>query len=128
MAVERTIPAPAPTDLPSFTIRVDGADISREIHVASVTVTQMAGKIAAARIIVLDGDPATEDFPVSSGETFVPGGQIEILAGYHSLEEPIFTGIVVHGPQGRHGQHSREWVDPGTATLYAPDGPTAIAV
>jgi hypothetical protein len=35
-----------------------------------------------------------EDFEVSSGDLFIPGNELEIKAGYHSVESTIFKGII----------------------------------
>lgn len=98
MTEERVIPTPAPSDLPTLTIKTDGKEISGKYHLASVTVTKEVNKIPAAQIILLDGDIAKEDFEGSNSEDFIPGKEIEILAGYHSEESTIFKGIIIsHG-------------------------------
>lgn len=95
MAEDQQIPTPQPADRPSFKVIVDGQQISGEYQVQAVIVSREFNRIAFAEIVVLDGDAAGEDFKVSGGEDFVPGKEIEILAGYHSDEESIFKGIVV---------------------------------
>lgn len=98
MPTERTIPAPDTTDLPTFTILLEGEEISGEYQVALVAVTKGVNQVGAAKVVVFDGDPSKEDFPISNGGDFVPGKEIEIKAGYHSTEESIFKGIVIkHG-------------------------------
>jgi len=98
MSDARAIPTPAPADRPTFKILVEGQAISGEYQVQSVTVYRSYNQIAAADLLFLDGDPATEAFRVSDAAEFVPGAAIEILAGYHGDEESIFKGIVI-----RHG-------------------------
>jgi Rhs element Vgr protein len=99
---ERIIPAPASTDLPTYRILIDGQEISSEHHLVSLTVTKAVNKIPAAQIVLLDGDSAQEDFPLSSSDKFVPGKAIEILTGYHAKEGTIFKGVVTgHGIKTR---------------------------
>ena len=98
MAEERKIPTPQPADRPSFKVNVDGQQISGEYQVQAVIVAREFNRVASADVVILDGDAAGEDFKVSGGDDFVPGKEIEILAGYHGDEESIFKGIVI-----RHG-------------------------
>jgi Rhs element Vgr protein len=44
--------------------------------------------------VISDGDVSDGDFPVSSGDLFVPGNEAEIKAGYHNREDTIFSGII----------------------------------
>ena len=54
-----------------------------------------ANKISRARLIYQDGAAASSDFTLSNSDSFVPGNEVEILAGAAGEEEAIFTGIVV---------------------------------
>ncbi len=92
---ERVIPAPATTDLPTIKIKSNGSEISSEYHIVSINVTKAVNRISAARIIILDGNAAKEDFQASNTDLFVPGKEIEIFAGYHSDDELIFKGIIL---------------------------------
>jgi Rhs element Vgr protein len=98
MTDDRQIPTARPTDLPTFTILSDGSEINAEYQVQAIVVDRSYNRVASADIVILDGDPAQEDFKVSDSEDFVPGRSIEIQAGYHGDNEVIFKGIVV-----RHG-------------------------
>lgn len=91
---ERVISTPAPSDLATFRILVDGQEISSEYHVATIAVTKAVNRIPAARIVLLDGDTAKEDFEITGSDDLVPGKKIEVLAGYHSEETTVFKGIV----------------------------------
>lgn len=98
MPEDQRIPAPAPTDRPSFTVKVDGNAVSSEYQIQSVLVSRSYNKVASAEVFILDGDVAKQDFKVSNATDFVPGNMLEILAGYHNNEEVIFKGIIL-----RHG-------------------------
>ena len=100
MSDDRTIPTPAPSDLPSFTVTSGGQAVPGTVRVESVAVHRRFNKVAEAVVVVLDGDVAAEDWPVSNEPTFAPGAEIEVHAGYHSEEELIFRGVAVrHGVQ-----------------------------
>lgn len=98
MPEERRIPTPAPADLPSFKILVDGNPISAEYQVQGVLISRSFNRVAEAQIHILDGDPTAEDFKASAADDFVPGNEIEIQVGYHGNEERLFRGMIV-----RHG-------------------------
>lgn len=90
---ERTLPIAAGHR--AFTVKVEGVEVGREHHLMAVTVTKAANRIASARLAYADGAAATGRFPLSSGELFVPGRAVQILAG--STDDPVvlFTGIVI---------------------------------
>ena len=86
------------TDLVSYSIMVDGQELSSGAVVHTIEVKKEVNKIPTATIVVLDGDPASMEFPLSQGDTFKPGKKVKISAGYHQKEETIFEGLVVsHG-------------------------------
>ena len=91
----RLLPNQQNTDLVSFTLLVNGLPVGKEIGVTSIAVNKEVNKIPWAKIIIQDGDVAIEDFEISNQETFKPGNEIEIQAGYHSDESTIFKGIIV---------------------------------
>jgi len=91
----RVVPTPAPADLPTRTILVNGTAIAATYRVMSIKVNHTAHKIPDAEIVLLDGDVSTETFEVSDGTDFLPGVEIEIKAGYHGQEESIFKGMIV---------------------------------
>ena len=107
MTDERIVPTPAPADLPTVTVLTDGEPIKSEYNLVSVSVDRCLNKVPSARILMLDGDVAKEDFEISNSEDFVPGKEVEILAGYHSQESTLFKGIIVqHGLKVRKGKPS----------------------
>lgn len=93
-------PVPADASVVRLTITSDGTAIDDVFGVLSVEVRKDVNRIPWARIVLVDGDAAEQDFPVSNSQTFLPGAAIAISAGYGSGqdEEQIFSGIVV-----RHG-------------------------
>ena len=95
MAVSQSLPGTNSTDLVPCTIKVNGAVIAGIYQIASISVFKEVNWISSARIIIFDGDAASQDFPVSNEDTFVPGAEIEIKAGYDLNEETIFKGIII---------------------------------
>lgn len=95
MPETRVIPAARSADLVTFKIIVAGEELSSVNQVVSIAVEKEVNRIAWAKIVLLDGDPAEQDFVLSNESFFVPGNEIEIKAGYHSEEETIFKGIVI---------------------------------
>ncbi len=107
MSDERVIPTQAPSDLPTIKILSDGKEISGEYHLIAISVSKAVNKIPSARVTLLDGDVALENFEVSNSDLFIPGKEIEILAGYHSEESTIFKGIIInHGIKMRKNKPS----------------------
>ncbi|UTW62264.1 type VI secretion system tip protein VgrG [bacterium SCSIO 12741] len=91
--------APSPvnenTDLVSFTILVGGSEIDGSYQVARIEVDKAINRVPSATVVIQDGNPATENFPISDSSTFVPGSEIEIKAGYHNTNETIFKGLIM---------------------------------
>ncbi|MBN1604169.1 MAG: type VI secretion system tip protein VgrG [Chitinispirillaceae bacterium] len=82
----------------TFTIQVDGQPISDIYKVISILTCNRAGRIPYAQISIMDGKMEEGSFPVSDSDDFKPGKKIEITSGYQSVEESIFSGIIVkHG-------------------------------
>lgn len=81
-----------------LTVFSGGEQIDATIQIVSVSVKNILNKIPVAKIILLDGDMPSKDFPVSNTDTFKPGSEIKINAGYDQDEQTIFEGVVIkHG-------------------------------
>jgi len=78
-----------------FTVKVGGQAVGREHRLAAVHVTKAVNRISAARLHYFDGSASASDFPLSNTATFVPGADVEILAGPADDPVSIFKGIVV---------------------------------
>lgn len=93
MAEERALPIPA--EHRELTVKVAGEEVSRENHLLSATVTKTANRISWARLAYLDGSPSASDFPLSNADIFVPGNEIEVLAGPTDDPVSLFKGVIV---------------------------------
>ena len=93
MAEERTLPIPAGHR--EITVKVGGEEVPRESQLLSMSVTKSVNRISSARLTYLDGSAAASDFPLSNAATFVPGQELEILAGARGDQESLFKGVIV---------------------------------
>jgi Rhs element Vgr protein len=93
MAESRALPIPA--EHREFSVKVDGKAVDRSYQLLAAYVTKVTNKISAARLIYLDGAASSSDFPLSNSDTFLPGKEIEILAGTGNDPVSIFKGIVI---------------------------------
>src|SRR3569833_3199217 len=91
--------------LVTYVIKVGGNAIADGLRVLSVNIDKRVNRIPVARIVILDGDASTGKFPASSSDTFAPGGQISIEAGYDTNNTVIFQGIIT-GQSLRLDTHS----------------------
>lgn len=78
-----------------FKLKIDGEELPRTVEVVSVHISKVVNKISMAKISVKDGDVAESDFPLSNGNLFIPGAEIEITAGEPDKQTPVFMGIIV---------------------------------
>ena len=95
MPEERVINTTRPADLVTHKILVDGEELSAVYSVLNITVEKELNRVSSATIVMIDGDPAAQEFALSNQDLLVPGKELEILAGYHADEEAIFKGIVI---------------------------------
>ena len=95
MSNESTIPTPATPDVCTVAVLVEGAEISGEFHVLSVSVTRELNRIPTATIQLRDGEASKSTFEVSNSDHFIPGKKIEIQLGYRSQNDSVFKGIIV---------------------------------
>lgn len=95
MPLSQTLPGTQNTDLVTFTLKVNGQPVSKQYQVTSIGISKEVNRIPMAKIMIYDGDAAAQDFSVSNEETFIPGTEIEVTAGYHSDETSLFNGIIL---------------------------------
>ncbi|XXX81622.1 type VI secretion system tip protein VgrG [Sorangium sp. So ce134] len=76
-------------------MKVRGEVVSREHQLLAVSVTKAVNRISSARLVYLDGAAAASDFPLSNAALFVPGSEVEILAGPGNAAVSLFQGVVV---------------------------------
>lgn len=87
-------PITANSDLVTYQVKSNGSEINGQFQVHSIHIEKMVNRVSFCEIELLDGSVSTEDFPVSDSDAFVPGAEIEILAGYENSNTSVFKGIV----------------------------------
>lgn len=87
-------PPLAAAGLTATQVRAGGASLPSHYEIRGLTVTREVNRIPSARLVLLDGDAAEQDFPASAERTLQPGKDIEILAGYGSSDQSIFKGVI----------------------------------
>jgi len=92
MSLQRNIPT---QDRPDFKLYSNGNEVPRSINVLFLEVEHEFNRISSARVVLADGIPAEESYPISSGDLFVPGNEIAIKLGYGDELEEVFKGVVV---------------------------------
>ncbi len=88
------VPLRQTADVPSITVQIDGEELPDTVSLTSVEVAYRLNRITYARLSLDDGDVAVQDFPLSSGDHFLPGNELAVVAGYGDEVENIFTGII----------------------------------
>ena len=66
----------------SLSITSNGAKLEPAVSIVSVSIEKSVNRIPRARIVLLDGDMPEQDFPLSNTDSFKPGPEIQINAGY----------------------------------------------
>ncbi|WP_299314602.1 type VI secretion system tip protein VgrG [uncultured Aquimarina sp.] len=82
-------------DLVTHKLLLAGEELSKKYQVKTIAIEKEVNRISTAKIILIDGEPAKQDFELSNEELLIPGTEIEITAGYHSDEETVFKGVVI---------------------------------
>jgi Rhs element Vgr protein len=95
MTGSRTIPTTRPATIVTPVIRINGNDIARTFLVDSITVSKEINRIPWAKIVLIDGESSGGNFQASNEELFIPGKEIEVLAGYQSDVHTIFKGVII---------------------------------
>lgn len=80
--------------LVSYSLRVDENPVPEAVEILSIEVHQEINVITRATIVIVDGDPESQDFPISNSRLFQPGKKIEISLGYDATRVKVFMGII----------------------------------
>lgn len=111
------------TDLVSLNILSDSKELGGEYRILSVEVSKYYNKIAFAKIVMVDGDFAMQDFAISSkDESLVPGKDLEIRLGYHGSPVTVFKGMIT-----THSIRSNR-NNPSTLTIEAKDKSVKLTI
>ncbi|WP_449437224.1 phage late control D family protein [Pedobacter steynii] len=93
MAEERIIPEVE--SVTEFKLKINGTEVPQSVEKQSVFVTKVVNKISSAILVFQDGDASDGIFPLTDGDLFSPGNEIEIEAGDPDTTVNIFKGIII---------------------------------
>jgi Rhs element Vgr protein len=104
---DRIIPNDSLHDVVSYNILIEGSEVDATVQVLAILITKEVNRISSAKVIIRDGDPATETFAVSETAQFIPGKKIEIKVGRDANNISVFKGIIVkHSLKARQNGNS----------------------
>ncbi|HEY9195621.1 MAG TPA: Rhs element Vgr protein, partial [Mucilaginibacter sp.] len=95
MADSRTIETTRPSTVVTPMVKIEGTEIPRTMQVEAIVIDKGVNRIAAAKLVIVDGDTSAQKFDASNGDLFIPGKNIEILCGYESDNYTLFKGVVI---------------------------------
>jgi Rhs element Vgr protein len=77
------------------TVKANGKALPQTVRLLSLRIRCAVNAIPSARIVIEDGDVASQSFEVADGETLKPGTEVAIALGYGDKEDTVFEGVVV---------------------------------
>jgi len=81
-------------NLVSLEITSGGKVVSPDV-IESVVINKEVNRISSCQLILLDGTPSSQEFPLSDSNQFLPGEELAVKAGYDNESlQVIFKGIV----------------------------------
>jgi Rhs element Vgr protein len=90
-----TSPNDTDSQLPSFTITLDGSPLDSSFVVLGLNVWKNVNKVSRASITILAGDTYMGTFEESESANFAPGVDVVISMGYDQTNIGVFTGVLV---------------------------------
>lgn len=98
--------------LVSCAVFINGQELSGDVELMSLEVTRELNKIPTAKVVLIDGSSAKEEFTISESNDYVPGADIKITAGYQQDNKTIFEGVIVgHNPKVKSSSSSELVID-----------------
>lgn len=70
-------------------------EITQHYGINSIVTTSSINKIPMAKLTLLDGNVAQQEFKASQANDFNPGNELTIKIGYGDFEDVLFKGIIV---------------------------------
>ncbi len=86
-------PTASPTVV-TFDVLVDGNLLPAEFSVVSIVTDRSVDRIPTASVILVDGNPAKQNFPASESSELRPGTRLEVRLGYQGSNESVFGGEI----------------------------------
>lgn len=79
----------------TLSVKINGEEIDSTYQIISVDAWTAVNKVPKATVVIFDGSAAERDFKASNLNTFLPGNNVEIAAGYQGKVTTIFKGVIV---------------------------------
>lgn len=79
----------------NYAIQINGEPIPTVIGLYELSVCKEVNRIPTAKITIIDGEVARQDFEISNQEWFIPGNEVSIYLGYLNSERLIFKGSII---------------------------------
>lgn len=107
-------------------VKINGSPIKDYYPVSFINIKHQVNRHSSAELVIIDGSVDQGSFPISDSGDFLPGKEIEILAGYGDESKQIFIGIIAKqglriNREGRSDliitSKSKELLDIGTPDL-----------
>ena len=95
MTAQRTLPDKSLHGVVTFDLLSDGKLVDPGYQVIAISITKEVNKIPMAKIVLREGEAASETFERSNGEEFIPGKAIKIKIGRDSENDLAFSGIII---------------------------------
>ncbi len=106
-ANDRVIPNESTHEVVVYEVLVEGNLIDPSFQVISIDIQLEVNRLASAKIVLRDGEPAISNFELSEKEDFIPGKKIKINVGYDSDRRSLFEGVIVrHAIRANKSGHS----------------------
>lgn len=69
--------------------------MSDAVGILEIVITNLVNAIPKAKVVVMDGSAAAQNFELSNGTDFIPGAEITIAGGYNGENETLFSGLII---------------------------------
>ena len=83
-------------DLVSVNLKVGGKALKEFYQILSIESSYQINKLSWLKVEIIDGNPAQNNFEISSKKEFSSGEKISVSLGHHSDTNSIFEGIIVN--------------------------------
>ena len=95
MTQQRVIPNNAPHEVVNYEILLDGQPMDIAWQLLSIDISDEVNRLAAATVVLRDGDPSIEKFELSEKSELEPGKKIDIKVGLDGQKKTLFKGVIV---------------------------------
>ena len=78
-----------------YTVTANGELLPPDVQLISASITRAVNSVPMAKLVFMDGDVATQTFPIADMELLVPGVELVVNLGYGDSSSEVFKGVVV---------------------------------